>query len=134
MTDPQTITYIIPKNISTFVKSGRLGSSIGILLDKIKVIPVVAYKNTEKLQKVMIRRTWKKAMTHASQKIIDLFKSLKDKYDLVIIHGIDQEVKNFVTQFFDQQKIKYSLEKASPLALAATGSEAISMAIMPKQK
>ncbi|AUF83362.1 DegV family protein [Mesoplasma syrphidae] len=85
-------TFIIPKNLETLKRGGRISSTAAALAKMLKIIPILRYNGS--IDKENTARTYKKAIAHALNiikkeckniKVIDVAYSRFDQEDLDLI-------------------------------------------------
>lgn len=129
-----SIGYIIPKDLKTFIKSGRLKGIKKALLTSINLSLVIEVG--EVLKSIGIARTKKSASLKVIGKIREFIKehnlSIND-FDFTLIWAYDKSVTNVMEELLDFEhiKIRYK-EEASIVTMMHTGYGAAYLGINPK--
>lgn len=131
-------TFVIPKNVQAFLRGGRMGKSLSVIFDKMKIIPIVFMDDLIKLKKKAVKRSGRKAAEYAIDKLIDIMckkeiKNLND-YQFLITHTLDDSFAKEAVQIFKRKKIDAKIELTSGIINAHTGDGAYSISVYKKFK
>lgn len=131
-----SIGYIVPKELKTFIKSGRLKGIKKTLLTSINLSLMIEVG--QKLKTVGISRTKKSAIIKVINRIFEFMKSkglTTDDVDFSIIKAYEDTNANLVKNQFRELNIEnYSEEDSSLATMLHTGYGALYVGINPKIK
>lgn len=133
--DENTIGYIIPKELKTFIKSGRLKGIKKALMTSINLSLMIEVGKV--LKTTGVARTKKSAIVKVINRIIEFMseKNLKaDDVDFTLIWAHEESIALIVSDVLENEfnlKIKYN-EKSSLVTMLHTGYGAIYIGINPK--
>lgn len=132
--DKNSIGYIIPKELKTFIKSGRLKGIKKTLLSSINLSLMIEVG--EELKTVGIARTKKSAAVKVIGKIRDFLKEKNmrlENVDFTMIWAYERSVADVIEECLDFEhiKIKYN-EESSIATMMHTGYGATYIGINPK--
>lgn len=129
-----SIGYIIPKDLKTFIKSGRLKGIKKALLTSINLSLMIEVG--EKLRSIGISRTKKSASVKVIGKIREFLKEKNLKLldvNFTLIWAFEKTVANIIEEILDFEHIKIQYrEEASLVTTMHTGYGAAYIGINPK--
>lgn len=130
------ISFIIPKNMDTLQKSGRVSKASKFLLNTLKIIPIIEFNNSNGAKIKSVRRTQKKAFMKAFKMIIERIENNKEKYDdyvFEIVHTNNKKMYKYAIEYIkDKIGIKAMHNITSSIIAAHTGIGAFCITVYPK--
>ncbi|UUD36597.1 DegV family protein [Mycoplasmopsis citelli] len=125
----QCSTYILPANLDHLIKGGRLKGFKKILLNTIKMFPLLKYDLDGTVSLATLKRTQKGALDKLVEKVTEEAKNLKNP-SFQIIWGIDQSINQKLAKA--TEKLPIFNKEITPAAIAIhTGPDAICLTSMP---
>ena len=132
----KTIGYIIPKELKTFIKSGRLKGIKKVLLTSINLALMIEVGNI--LKTAGIARNKKAAVNKVVNRLLEFIKTKNlqpEDVDFTLIYAYNQEIGNLIEEALKQQGISLTYNEESSLAtMLHTGYGATYIGINPKIK
>ena len=131
-------TYVVPKNNDAIIRGGRIGKTTSFLLQKLKAVPVLAYESADKIKRKMVKRSGKKAIKYAIEKMEQILHQEqkeypKSKYVWQICHTIDLEQLDIALAILKNKGYKeFNIILTSSVINAHTGDGAISIGLIRK--
>ena len=128
-------TYVVPKHNDAFIRGGRLGKTAAAILKKLKTVPIIGFEDNVKLHKKMIKRSGKRAVQWAVDKIIKDYSSelSDDKHEWLICHTTDMENVDLLINILKEYGYtNFVKELTSSVVAIHTGNGALSVGIRKK--
>lgn len=127
------ISYIIPKDIKAIIRSGRLGKAASVILQKLKVVPILGYDDPIRFNKKMVKRSGDSAVEWAVDKLIEVANEKwgKDHY-FYISSTQDKEICDIAARMLTERKIPFHIEFVSGVITANAGNGSIAITIAKK--
>lgn len=123
-------TFVIPKDVQAFVRGGRMGKSLSLIFDKMRLIPIILMDDLTKLKKKAVKKTGRKAAEYAINKLLEIMQNSKAKikdYQFLICYTLDNAFAKKAIAMMKERKFNVKTELTTPITNAHTGNGAYSI-------